>query len=370
MGADVMSPKSPLTVIPPDIVAVSDYEAYARERLSDMAWAYLQAGAGDEHTVRRNLEAFSEILLKGRVLGSAAGGHTRLSLFGHVYEHPIFLAPVAYQKLFHSDGERATALGAAVTQTLMVLSTLSTVTLEEVAQAETAPPLWFQLYLQADRSVSLDLIHRAQREGYRALVITVDAAMAGVRNREQRAGFRLPPHLSAVNLPSQSPVPTAAPGQSRVFDGLMKTAPGWDDIEWVLSEARLPVILKGIMAPEDADHACRMGVHGLIVSNHGGRVLDTLPAAIEALPTVAAVVAGRVPILLDGGIRRGSDVFKALALGASAVLVGRPYVQALAAAGPLGVAHAIRTLREELEVVMALSGTPTLDRIRAEHLSL
>ncbi|UDF05109.1 alpha-hydroxy acid oxidase [Asticcacaulis sp. AND118] len=360
--------KAPMAVIPPHIVSLADYEPCARERMTDVAWTYLQSGAADEITLRRNIEAFQDLHLRGRVLGEVTGGHTRLNLFGHIYDHPIFLAPLAYQKLFHTEGERATALGAAVTQTLMILSTLSTVSLEEVAQAETAPPLWFQLYLQADHGVSLDLIHRAEREGYRALVITVDAALAGIRNREQRAGFHLPPHLTAVNLANAPAKPPPAPGQSLVFDSLMKTAPGWSDIEWVLSEARLPVILKGIVAPEDADHACRMGVHGIIVSNHGGRVLDTLPAAIDALPAVVAAVAGRVPVLLDGGVRRGTDVFKALALGASAVLIGRPYIHALAAAGPLGVAHAVRTLREELEIVMALSGTPTLDRIRPEHL--
>ncbi|MFT3996123.1 MAG: alpha-hydroxy acid oxidase [Asticcacaulis sp.] len=362
-----MSPKPVLHTIPTDIVAVGDYAAYARERLSDMAWEYLDSGAGDEISLRRNREAFEAILLRGRVLGSVAGGHTRLSLLGHVYEHPILLAPIAYQKLFHPDGEVASALGAAVTQTLMVLSTLSATPMETVAEAHNTA-LWFQLYLQKDRAVSLELIRRAERAGYRALVVTVDAAMAGVRNREQRAGFRLPDGVSAVHLEGLSAPPSVGAGQSLVFDGLMKAAPTWDDIAWVIEESRLPVVLKGVLDPDDADHACRLGAAGIVVSNHGGRVLDTLPAPIEVLPEIAAAVGGRGPVLLDGGIRRGSDVFKALALGASAVLIGRPYIQALAAAGPLGVAHAIRTLREELEIVMALSGTPTLDRISGEHI--
>lgn len=364
-----MSVKPVLHAIPSDIVALCDYAPYARERLTAMAWEYLESGAADEVTLRRNVEAFAELRLKGRVLGEVTGGHTRLSLFGHVYDHPVFLAPVAYQKLFHTEGEMATALGAAVTQTLMVLSTLSTTSMEDVARAH-GTSLWFQLYLQRDRAVSLELIRRAEREGYRAIMVTVDAPLAGIRNREQRAGFHLPDGLSPVNLPQGVAAAQTGPGQSLVFDTLMPVAPGWGDIEWVLSEARLPVILKGILAPEDADRACRMGLAGIVVSNHGGRGLDTLPASIEVLPVIAEVVKGRVPVLLDGGVRRGTDVFKALALGASAVMIGRPYIHALAAAGPLGVAHAVRTLREELEIVMAMSGTPTLERIRPAHLYL
>jgi len=364
-----MSPKPVLHTIPPDIVAAKDYAVYARERLTDMAWEYLDSGAADEVTLRRNIEAFQSISLKGRMLEDVGGGHTRLSLFGHVYEHPVFLAPVAYQKLFHAEGELACALGASVTQTLMVLSTLSTTPLEDVARAH-GTPLWFQLYLQRDRAVSLELIRRAEREGYRALVVTVDAPLAGIRNREQRAGFRLPDGVSPVNLPPFTPHAPVGAGQSLVFDSLMPSAPTWADIEWVLAEARLPVVLKGILAPEDADRACRMGVAGIGVSNHGGRVLDTLPAAIEVLPEISEVVNGRAAIFLDGGVRRGSDVFKALALGATAVMIGRPYIQALATAGPLGVAHLIRTLREELEIVMAVSGTPTLARISRAHLRL
>ncbi|MEM9964433.1 MAG: alpha-hydroxy acid oxidase [Asticcacaulis sp.] len=356
-----------LTAIPRDIVSVNDYGPYARERLSAMAWDYLDSAAGEETTKADNMAAFGRIRLKGRVLGDVRGGHTRLELFGQACAHPILLAPLAYQKLFHADGEMATALAAKVTDTVMVVSTLSTTPLEDVAGVHDA--LWFQLYLQSDRAVSRDLIHRAEATGYKALVVTVDAAMGGIRSREQRAGFHLPEPLRAVNLPQQpTPLPPLAAGQSAVFDGLMAMAPTWADIDWVLSETHLPVIIKGILAPEDAVRACQAGVAGIIVSNHGGRVIDTLPASIEALPGVVAAVDGRVPVLLDGGVRRGTDVFKALALGAKAVLIGRPYVQALSAAGALGVAHALRTLREELEIVMALSGCPTVESIGPEHL--
>ncbi|MFT4089570.1 MAG: alpha-hydroxy acid oxidase [Asticcacaulis sp.] len=356
-----------LTAIPRDIVSVGDYAAYARERLSPMAWDYLDSGAGDEITLNENKAAFQRIRLKGRVLGEVAGGHTRLELFGQTYAHPVFLAPLAYQKLFHPDGEMATALAAQVTETAMILSTLSTTPLEDVARTH-PDAAWFQLYLQSDRGVSLDLIRRAEAAGYKALVVTVDAAMGGIRSREQRAGFHLPEPLRPVHLPAAKAFPPLKPGQSVVFDGLMAQAPTWADIDWVVSQTRLPVVLKGILAPEDALRAIKAGAAGIIVSNHGGRVIDTLPATIEALPDIVAAVGGQVPVLLDGGIRRGTDVFKALAYGASAVLIGRPYVQALSAAGALGVAHAVRTLREELEIVMALSGCATLKAIGREHL--
>jgi 4-hydroxymandelate oxidase len=192
----------------------------------------------------------------------------------------------------------------------------------------------------------------------------VDAPLAGIRNREQRVGFRLPPGMTAVNLAELPAAPQrTSVGASVVFDGLLANAPTWDDIAWLAANTSLPVLVKGILDPADALLAIEHGAQGIIVSNHGGRVLDTLPASIDALPAIAAAVEGRVPLLLDGGIRRGSDVFKALALGARAVLIGRPYIHALAAAGALGVAHVLRTLREELEVCMALNGCPTLDAI-------
>ena len=245
----------------------------------------------------------------------------------------------------------------------MVVSTLATTRLEELTPFKT--PLWFQLYLQAQRSASLDLVRRAEDCGCRVLVVTVDAPLAGIRNREQRANFRLPAGIEAVNVsvsPAAPPSPLP-PGASVVFDGLLAHAPTWDDLGWLTAATSLPVVVKGILNPADALLAIQHGAQGIIVSNHGGRVLDTLPASIDALPAIAGAVAGRVPLLLDGGIRRGSDIFKAIALGASAVLIGRPYIHALAAAGALGVAHVLRTLREEFEICMALSGCATLDAI-------
>jgi 4-hydroxymandelate oxidase len=357
-----------LSSIPGDIVAVTDYERYSRGYLDDNAWAFLTAGAADELTLRDNRAAFDRIRLRGTVLRKVHGGHTRVDLFGHTYPQPVFLAPVGYQRLFHAEGEKATVSAAEAMATPVVVSTLATTRLEELTSFKA--PLWFQLYLQAQRSDSIGLVRRAEDCGCQALVVTVDAPLAGIRNREQRANFRLPAGIQAVNVPpvSGAPPQPLPPGASVVFDGLLAHAPTWDDLAWIAAATSLPVVVKGILDPGDALLAVEHGARGIIVSNHGGRVLDTLPASVDALPSIAEAVAGRVPLLLDGGVRRGSDVFKAIALGASAVLIGRPFIHALAVAGALGVAHVLRTLREELEICMALSGCATLDAIDDSHL--
>lgn len=353
-----------LVRIPREIAAVADYAAYAYERLDDNAWSYLAGGAADELTLRWNRESFDRLRLKPRVLAAVAGGHTRTTLFGVDHPHPILLAPVAYQRLAHPDGELAVAQAAAATDTPLVLSTLSSTRLEDIA-AVPGLPLWFQLYIQPDRGLTRALVARAEASGCRVLVVTVDAPISGVRNREQRAGFRLPPGIAAVNLPGLPEAPSQPPGkgQSQIFDGLMARSPTWADLEWLRGLTTLPLVVKGILAPEDAVRAAELGADGVAVSNHGGRTLDTLPAAIDALPAIADAVGGRLTLLLDGGIRRGTDVLKALALGARAVLIGRPYIYGLAAAGPLGVAHVVRLLRDELEAAMALCGCATIGDI-------
>ncbi|MGH8807760.1 MAG: alpha-hydroxy acid oxidase [Noviherbaspirillum sp.] len=352
-----------LSAIPREIAAVGDYERFARERLDDNAWAYLAGGSADEITLRDNRAAFDRMRMKGRVLTEVRGGHTRLELFGREYAHPILLAPVAYQRLFHPDGELASVLGAAAMGAGMVVSTLASTSLEDIAAGAHAP-LWFQLYLQADRTRTLELVRRAEAAGYAALVVTVDAPIAGIRNREQRAGFVLPPQVRAVNLDGGAlPAGDTRSGGSAIFDGLMAATPTWRDIDWLATETRLPLLVKGILDADDARRALDHGASGIVVSNHGGRTLDTLPATIDALPPIADVLAGRAPLLLDGGIRRGSDIFKAIACGASAVLIGRAYIHALASAGALGVAHALRILHEELEINMALNGCATLQAI-------
>ncbi len=357
----------PLAAIPGEIASVEDYEAYARQRLSDMAWAYFDGGAGDEFTRRNNQLAFQDIALLNRAMVDLRGGHTKIELFGHTYEHPIFVAPVAYQRLAHPDGELASTVAASALKTGMIVSTLASVSLEHIAQ-HAQYPLWFQLYIQHDRDFTKSLLQRAEQAGYRAIVVTVDAPINGVRNREQRAGFQLPPTIGAENLRGMSPLPAfaAMPGESSVFQSpMVQTAPTWADFKWLAGQTRLPVLAKGILSAHDAQQAVDAGAAGVIVSNHGGRTLDTAPPTIQVLPHIARAVGTQVPVLMDGGIRRGTDVLKALALGAKAVLVGRPVIHGLAAAGAPGVAHVLHILRSELEVAMVLCGRPTLADIDA-----
>lgn len=351
--------------IPPDIAAVGDYEAHARLRLPPGAWAYLDGAAADGVTAGWNLAAFRRIALRTSVLRDLAGGHTRVELFGTVLDYPILLAPVAFQKLAHPDGERATLLAASAMRAAMVVSTQASVALEElVAAAQTT--LWFQLYVQPDRGFTRALADRAAAAGYRALVMTVDAPVSGLRNAEQRAGFSLPAAVEAVNLRGMGRPPAAGgePGRPVLLGTpLIDAQPVWADLERLSAASRLPVLAKGVMTAEDALRAIDHGAAGIVVSNHGGRVLDGQPATIDVLPEIAAAVAGRVPILLDGGIRRGTDILKALALGARAVMIGRPYVWALAAAGAVGVSHVLHLLRAELEVAMVLTGCRDLAAI-------
>ena len=353
-------PLAKLVRIPPGVVAVPDYEALARERVVTGAWAYLDGGAADELTARDNREAFARLQLRTQVLRDLAGGSTRCELFGSPLRCPVLLAPVAFQKLAHPDGERAAALGASAMQAAMVVSTQASVSLEEIASTASAP-LWFQLYIQHDRGFTRDLVRRAETAGYRALVVSVDAPISGLRNREQRAGFSFPPGVEAVNLRGLPPVDRA--GEMLLDSALIAAAPTWRDIDWLRGETRLPILLKGIMTAEDALRALAAGVDGIVISNHGGRVLDGQPATVDVLPEIADAVQGRVPLLLDGGIRRGSDVFKALALGARAVLIGRAFVHGLAAAGAPGVAHVLRILHAELEATMVLTGCRDLAAI-------
>jgi 4-hydroxymandelate oxidase len=293
-----------------------------------------------------------------------------LTLFGRTCAHPILVAPVAYQKLAHADGEYATAAAAAAQDAVMVLSSQASVTLEEAAQAG-ATCRWFQLYPQPTREATLALMRRAEAAGYEALIVTVDAPINGVRNREHRAGFCLPPGIVAENLKDlPNPALTSLPpGASPIFDHFMAAAPTWEDLAWLASATTLPVVVKGILSADDAALAIGAGAAGIAVSNHGGRTLDTLPATIDTLPAIAKAVGGRVPLLLDGGIRRGTDVLKALALGATAVLIGRPIVYGLAVSGAFGVAHVLRLLRDELEIAMALSGCRTLGDIGPDRVA-
>lgn len=354
--------------LPPGIVNLADHEAQARTRLDAPAWAYFSGGAADELTLRTNRAAWDRLELWPRVLRPLAGGHTRVELLGRTLAHPILLAPLAFQKLAHADGELASAHAAAALGAGLVLSTQSSVPMEDVARAmQSEPgrgPLWFQLYMQHDRGHTLELVQRAERAGYEALVLTVDAPSSGARDRERRADFRLPPQVRAVHLDTLPPLGPRSlqAGQSALFDALLAQAPTWDDVSWLQSRTRLPLLLKGVLHPLDARQALGLQVAGLVVSNHGGRTLDTTPSTATALPRIVQEVGGRMAVLVDGGIRRGTDVLKAMALGADAVLLGRPYLYGLANAGAVGVAHVLRLLRDELEIAMALTGCRTLDQ--------
>ena len=342
-------------------LTLADQAAQAERLLEPAVWAYLCGGAADELTLRANLSAWQRLPLWPRVLRPLAGGHTRTTLAGHALAHPILLAPVALQQLAHPEGELASALAAAAQGAGYVLSTQSSTPLEAVAQAVRGDPgrgpLWFQLYWQADRGFNRALVQRAEAAGYEAIVLTADAPVQGVRDRERRAGLTPPPGVRAVHLRD---APAAPPAAGTYCAGLPAHAPSWDDVAWLRGCTRLPVWLKGVLHPQDARQALALGVAGLIVSNHGGRTLDTAPAPANALPLVREAVQDALPLVVDGGIRRGTDVLKAVALGARAVLVGRPALHALAAGGALGVAQMLRLLRDELEMAMALTGCRTL----------
>jgi len=363
-----------------------DYEAAARAQLPADIWAYLHAGAADGVTQAWNAQAFDQWALWPRVLRSVASGNMAVELLGVSHPQPIFIAPTAYHALAHREAERATALAAAAMQTGYVVSTLSSVSLEEIAAVyvqthaqalreaapadrPAAPPLWFQLYLQPQREVSLDLLRRAEAAGYQAIVVTVDAPIQGLRNADQRLGFQMPPDVQAVNLArydSHASNTTLPPGASLFQHPLVTHMAGWDDLVWLIKHARIPVLVKGILHPADVAPALDAGAAGLIVSNHGGRALDTVVAALDALPAIVTQVQGRVPVLMDGGVRRGTDVLKALALGATAVLIGRPILHGLAVAGATGVAHVLNILRSELAAAMVLTGCQTLADVTAE----
>jgi 4-hydroxymandelate oxidase len=289
---------------------------------------------------------------------------TRVTLLGQTLPHPIFLAPTARHRLVHPEGEVATARGAGAAGATFVISSLSTRRLPDICSVATAP-LWFQLYdLRKDRREFVrSVIGEAEQAGCRAFVVTVDAPVDGARNRIQRVADQLPKNMDTPYYQKTG----SAPGSVLPIMGSMGSFT-WDALQWVRTATSLPILVKGILTPEDAELAVQAGVAGIIVSNHGGRCLDTLPATINALKPVVEKVAGRVPVLVDGGIRRGTDILKALAMGARAVLIGRPYLYGLATNGAEGVAQVVAILRDELQMAMALTGRPIISSIDASVL--
>jgi 4-hydroxymandelate oxidase len=337
-------------------ICLADYEALAHEKLSRVAWEYYNSGSADEVTVRWNREAFTKVRLKPRVMIDLSQVDTRTKLLGEELPHPILLAPASTHMLAHPEGEVATVRGAGAAGAIMVLSTFSNRSVEDVVHVATRP-VWFQLYVEDDRAKTKELIQRAEAAGCRALCITVDNPIHYARNREERIVDGAPQFpFPNVNLAAAGPGGRGRKGGvSRKFT--------WKDLEWIQSFAKTPILLKGILNPDDADHAAKAGAAAIVVSNHGGRALDTVPATIDALPAVVDKISGRIPVLMDGGIRRGGDVLKALANGASAVLVGRPYLYGLGVAGSDGVRHVIEILHTEFEAAMALTGRTSIAAI-------
>jgi 4-hydroxymandelate oxidase len=342
---------------------LAEFEPLAKRRMSHMAYEYVSAGAGDEITLRENQAAFDRLRLHPRVLVDVSAIDTRVTLLGQALEFPILLAPTAYHRLVHAEGEVATVRGAAAAGATLVASSFATTSIEDMAKAARST-LWFQLYVNKDRGFTRDLVQRAESAGCRALCVTVDSPLTGLRHRERLAGFALPPGIERSNLKALG---AATAGDSHrlettIYNAVLDPALTWKDIEWLRGISRLPLLLKGVLSPDDASRAAEAGA-GIIVSNHGARNLDTVPATIDALPRVVDAVGGRVPILMDGGVRRGTDVLKALASGASAVLIGRPYLFGLAAQGADGVARVVQILRREFEMAMALTGRRSLKEI-------
>ena len=347
-----------------DSLPVADlmqFEPLARQRLSQMAYDYVRSGGADEITMRENRLAFERLRLSPRVLADVSQLDTRTSLFGAELEHPIMLAPIAYHRLYHPEGELGTARGAGATGAVMAVSTFTTTAIDEIAR-NTQAPIWFQLYVQRDRAFTKDMVQRAVAAGCKAVCLTVDTPVLGCRYGQ--LSFGLPSHLECVHLRGldlKKSVPTHTMGG--VYDPIFDPSFNWKDLEWLRTVAGVPVLLKGVISPEDGRRAIDYGVDGIIVSNHGGRNLDLLPATIDALPGIVEAVAGRIPVLLDSGIRRGTDVLTALARGAKAVFVGRPYIYGLAIAGARGVERVITILRDEFQRAMALTGRRSIAEI-------
>jgi 4-hydroxymandelate oxidase len=368
-SAGPTSAKPPLkpaaTATPRKLATVMDFEALAKQRMSHMAYEYVSGGAGDEVTLRDNIQAYDRLRLHPRVLVDVSQLDTRTTILGQPLDFPIVMAPTAYHRIMHPEGELATVRGAAKAGATMIASSFATTTIEDMSRTAKSP-LWFQLYCVRDRGFTKNLVQRAENAGCRALFITVDTPVTGNRHRETRAGFALPPGIDRANyrdLGGTAATTSHRPSEREIYSVVLDPTLTWKEIEWIRSFARVPVVIKGVLSPLDAARALSTGVDAIAVSNHGARNLDTVPATIEALPRIADAVKGALPLFVDGGVRRGTDVLKALALGASAVLVGRPYLYGLAAQGADGVSTVMTMLRTEFEMAMALAGRRTIKEI-------
>ncbi len=348
-------------------INIADYEALAAAALQAGPLGYYAGGAGDERTLADNVDAWARHKLLPRTLVDVSDVSTATTVLGTEVALPVLVAPVALQRMAHPEGELAMARAAADAQTIMVLSTIATARPSEVAQAAPGAPRWFQVYVLKDRAITEALIAEAVDSAFTALALTVDAPRAGRRERDFRTGFAVPP---GIEMPAVAEACGTSEGvtPAQFFD-LMDTTLSWPDLERLVADSPLPVVLKGVHHPDDAQLAADLGVAGVVVSNHGGRQLDNVPATADMLKAVVDAVEGRIEVLVDGGIRRGTDVCAALALGARAVLVGRPALYGLAANGEAGARHVLEILRAELELALTLLGAPSPADVGPRHLA-
>jgi 4-hydroxymandelate oxidase len=346
------------------LLTLDDAERLAEEAISPEAWSYIVGGAGDERTLRWNREAFSRYRLRPRVLVDVSSVTTETNVLGTPVSMPVLVAPMAFHQIAHEEGELATAKGAAAAGTLMCVSTVATATPRDIAEAAPGAPRWLQIYVFQDRGVSDGVIEQALEVGFTALVLTADLPVYGIRHREARTGFEAP----------EDDVPAIVNARERGGEkeehhslGLLESGLEWDYVAELVERWKVPVLVKGLVTAEDAVLACEHGASGVVVSNHGGRQLDGAIASLEALPEVVAAVGDRAEVYLDGGVRRGSDVAMALALGARAVLVGRPAMYGLALGGAKGVEQVLEILREETENALALLGCRSPAEVSGAH---
>lgn len=361
MGIGSEPPSLPLNLL--------EYEARAEARLEPGAFDYYVSGADDELTLRDNREAYARLRLAYRVLVDVSRCDPATTVLGSRVAMPVLVAPTAFHRMACEEGECATVRAAGAAGTIMILSSLSNTAVEDVVAAATGP-VWFQLYVYKDRKATEGLVRRAEAAGCEAIVLTVDAPRLGRRERDVRNGFHLPTGLSVENLLPHGygavERPERESGLAAYFASLIDPSLAWADIAWLRGLTRLPILLKGIVRADDAVRAVEVGAAAVVVSNHGGRQLDGSIATIDALPGIVSAVGGRIEVLMDGGIRRGTDVIKALALGAKAVCVGRPVLWGLAVGGQAGVEHVLGVLREELERALALCGMPSVGAIEGD----
>jgi 4-hydroxymandelate oxidase len=339
---------------PSTLISLADYERAAEEILDSAAHGYVAGGATDEITLRDNLAAWERIAIRPRMLVGVGERDTSVELLGRSRPHPVLIAPTAFHRLAHHEGEIATARGAAASGAIICLSTLATTTPEVLAHAVPDATRWFQLYVFRDRAISAEFVSRAAEHGFEALVVTVDLPVRGVRERELRRAVR----TSAEQISGAAAAGAVGDWTAAQLGDLVDPDLSWTDIERLVADSPLPVLLKGILTPEDAQLAVEHGVAGVIVSNHGGRQLDTVLSGADALPAIADRLAGQIDLLVDGGVRRGTDVLKALALGADAVLIGRPAIYGLAVGGAEGVQRVVDILVEEFDRALGLAGAP------------